>query len=230
MHDHPGVVVTWSVTNKGGLFDALYEQPTRAYQLLRRGPLASLGQIAVVMRTEAKLSAPDLQLGLALLGADAGLPPFQDLKVACRTALLTPRSRGHVRLKSPDVADSPIVDPRYLTADEDKIRLRQGVAKTLELFASPTLQALAGSSTLPPLDADAAALDTFIEQNTTTYWHPVGTARMGTDADSVVGPDLAVHGIDGLYVADASVMPTITRGNTQAPVIAIAERAADLLR
>lgn len=230
LHDHPTVVPIWPVTNDGVIPGSLYQNPAEAYRLLRRGPLASLGQGVAVMRTDDSLDAPDLQIALALLGADAGFEPLPNPSVGCIVALLDPHSRGYVRLNSPDTTDAPMVDPRYLSAEEDRTRLRAGLEKALELFSSPALRAFAGPAVLPPSGASKDELDAFIEQNVNTYWHPVGTARMGTTGGSVVGPDLSVHGLDGLHVVDASVIPKITRANTHATTVAIAERAADLLR
>ncbi len=107
---------------------------------------------------------------------------------------------------------------------------RRRVLRRGPLFSSPSLRAVTGPSLVLSDGADDAELDAFLEQTTGTYWHPVGTARMGTDAGAVVSPRLAVHGVGGLHVVDGSVIPTITRANTQAPIVGIAERAADLLR
>ncbi len=99
-----------------------------------------------------------------------------------------------------------------------------------ELFTAPELRALTGPALVPAPGADTAALEAHVDEQATSGWHMVGTCRLGTDSGSVVGPDLAVHGVEGLIVADASVMPTVPRGNTQAPTIMIAERAARFAR
>lgn len=96
-------------------------------------------------------------------------------------------------------------------------------------FRAPALQAVTGPALYPAPSADDGELDAFIGDSLVSIWHPVGTCQMGRSADAVVSPSLAVHGLQNLYVADASVMPTITRGNTQAPTIMIAEKAATLL-
>lgn len=143
--------------------------------------------------------------------------------------LLTPASRGTVRLRSADPADRPAVDPAYLADEADHKALRQGPDQVRALFQAPAPAAITGPALFPAPAADEEELDAFISQSLVSIWHPVGTCRMGTSADSVVSPQPAVHGLDNLYVADASVMPTITRGNTHAPAIMIAEKAATLL-
>jgi choline dehydrogenase len=149
--------------------------------------------------------------------------------VTALTVLLTPSSRGTVRLRSADPDDPPAVDPAYLADEADRKSLRQGLDKVRALFQAPALAAITGPPLYPAPAADESELDAFISQSLVSIWHPVGTCRMGSSADAVVSPRLAVHGLENLYVADASVMPTITRGNTQAPTIMIAEKAADLL-
>lgn len=229
LHDHPLVPLAWPLTDAPALRGGYYENPDATYQLLRRGPLAAVGQAAAVLRSDPGLAAPDLQLVLALRGADAGRDPLPTPAIVSLVALLTPESRGTVTLASGDPADRPLVDPGYLAARGDHNRLRAGLRTALDLFAAPALADVTGPAAgLPgaPRDAD---LDDYITANTGPYWHPVGTARIGSDELSVVDPGLNVHGIEGLQIADASVFPAIPRGNTQATVIALAERAAELM-
>jgi choline dehydrogenase-like flavoprotein len=174
-------------------------------------------------------AAPDLQVYFTLLGFEPGLVPMYRPAVTALTVLLTPTSRGTVRLRTPDPADPPIVDPAYLADEADRKALRRGLDQVRALFNAPALQAITGPALYPVPSADDGELDAFISDSLVSIWHPVGTCRMGRSADTVVGPGLEVHGLQNLYVADASVMPTITRGNTQAPTIMIAEKAAALL-
>lgn len=230
LHDHPIVPTLWPLLDAAALRDSSYTDPQGAYRLLRRGPLSTVGQGIAFIRTAPDLPAPDVHLPLAPLGADAGLAPMEADMVACMVALLTPRSRGSVRLGSPDPQASPVVDPRYLDDPSDRERLRAGVRRALSIFATAPLGDLTGPAIALGADPDDAALDAYITTQTSAYWHFVGTARLGTDARAVVDPaSMGVRGTTGLYVADASVIPTITRGNTQAPTIAIAERASDLI-
>jgi choline dehydrogenase len=143
--------------------------------------------------------------------------------------LLTPASRGTVRLGSADPAAAPVVDPAYLAEEADRKALRQGLEQVQGLFQAPALRAITGTAVYPDPAAGDAALDAFIGESLASMWHPVGTCRIGQSADSVVSPSLAVQGLENIYVADASVMPTIPRANTQAPTIMVAEKAASLL-
>ncbi len=140
--------------------------------------------------------------------------------------LLHPRSRGEVRLRSADPADLPIVDPHYLEEPADVDVLVRGIELSRDLIGSPAFDGLRDRELAPGTGRDLAA---YVRQSATTVWHPVGTCAMGPDDTGVVDHELRVHGITGLRVADASVMPTITSGNTNAPTIAIAERAAALI-
>lgn len=161
----------------------------------------------------------------------SALTPLAVSAITCVISLVTPHSRGQVQLASADPTEAPLVDPRYLIDPADRTRLRLALERVLRLFEAPALSAVTGSPLEPPVSVGETDLDDWIRDSVVTQWHPVGTCRMGTDAMSVVDPlTMQVHGIEDLYVVDASVMPTITRGNTQAPTIMIAERAADLLR
>lgn len=230
LHDHPTVFAVWRVREGTPTLLDGREEAARDYGLLRRGPLASLSMAGAVLRTTGDRPAPDTQVFLTSLGLGPDLIPLPDPAVTCAILLLDPRSRGSVRLASPDPADPPLVDPRYLAEGEDQQRLARGLERVRELFEAPALRAVTGPPISPAPGADRGALEDYVAERTATLWHPVGTCRMGTDDLSVVGPDLSVHGVEGLHVADASVMPTITRGNTQAPTIMIAERASEMLR
>ena len=229
LHDHPLVALAWPLTDAPALRGGYYENPEATYRLLRRGPLAAVGQAAAVLRSAPGLAAPDLQLVLALRGADAGRDPLPTPAILSLVALLTPESRGSVTLQSGAPADPPLVDPGYLAARGDHDRLRAGLRTTLDLFAVPALADITGPAIGLPEAPQDSDLDDYITANTGPYWHPVGTARIGADELSVVDPRLNVHGIEGLQIADASVFPVIPRGNTQATVIALAERAAELI-
>jgi choline dehydrogenase len=227
LQDHPMVTPVWPVLDGSRLWNNLTEADVRDYQLLRRGPLASLTQAAGLLHSGADRSVADIQLTLTLLGMTAEMTLIEDPVVTCAVSLLDPDSRGTVRLADANPANAPVADLAFLTNDNDRTRLRAGLRRTQELFRTPTLAKATGGEALTPHDWSDNELDAWISSNVGSEWHPVGTCRMGTDADAVVDPQtMAVHGTAGLYVADASVMPALTRGNTQAPTIMIAERAA----
>ena len=145
---------------------------------------------------------------------------------------LNPSSRGRVQLRSADPADAPRIEPGYLSTEEDRLVAAQSLRLTRRIVAQPALAPFAPRELKPgpqyESDEDLARLAGDIG---TTIFHPVGTCRMGRadDALAVTDPHLAVRGVGGLHVADASVMPTITSGNTNAPTLMIAERAAQWL-
>jgi choline dehydrogenase len=178
-------------------------------------------------RTSDEIRAPDHEVMISAWAT--GLP---DVPVArgfsLHTALLRPQSRGRLALRSTD-SDAPLlIDPRYFSESDDLATLCTAVEKCVELAASPALlKQRSGSVRMPP--SGKAKLREFIRNNMGTYWNPVGTCSMGIEACSVVDPTLRVHGISNLRVADSSVMPRITTGNTLAPTLVIAERAASLM-
>jgi choline dehydrogenase len=144
--------------------------------------------------------------------------------------LAQPRSRGTVSLRSGRATDLPAVDPRYLEDGADLDVLVRGIEISRDLVHARAFDGLRGRELAPGGGiTDRAGLETYIRANASTVWHPVGTCRMGSDRDAVVDARLRVHGVTRLRVADASVMPTITCGNTNAATIMIAERAADLI-
>ncbi|WP_214319710.1 GMC family oxidoreductase [Nonomuraea sediminis] len=140
--------------------------------------------------------------------------------------LVRPRSRGTLTLRSTDPADLPRVDPRYLENEADLETLVRGIDLSRELAHTAALSPFRDRESAPGRSADLRA---YVRATATTVWHPVGTCRMGRDLMAVVDPELRVHGIERLRVADASIMPTIPAGNTAAATMMIGERAADLI-
>lgn len=142
-----------------------------------------------------------------------------------------PKSRGRLRALSPDISVQPSIDPGYLTAPQDMETLKAGLRIGRRIFAAPALSPFVGDEVFPGeairTDED---IDRYIRATGHTAYHPAGTCRMGTDRMAVVDPQLRVHGIDGLRIADASVMPVVTTGNINAPTTMIGEKAADLIR
>jgi choline dehydrogenase len=145
---------------------------------------------------------------------------------------LRPESRGHIGLRSADPADRPIIVANYLSAPEDRRRMRSGVRLMQNLFAQPAFERYRGRSLFPEWGTDEAALDAAIARTASSAYHPVGSCKMGLASDplAVVDERLRVHGLEGLHVADASIMPTLTSGNTNAPSMMIGLRCAEFLR
>ncbi|KOG51737.1 choline dehydrogenase [Streptomyces griseoflavus] len=202
------------------------------YLLSRRGPLTSnIGEAVAFLRSAEDLSAPDLELIFAPVPfVHHGLEPPAEHGVTIGVILLRPESRGRITLgDGPDAP--PRIDPGYLTSDADLRRLLAGVRFAERLYGT---KALAPHVTKPlepwPGEQDDKTAGETVRALAETLYHPVGTCRMGTGEDTVTDPCLRVRGVTGLRVADASVMPAITRGHTHAPTVMIAERAADLLR
>src|SRR5882757_7917077 len=143
---------------------------------------------------------------------------------------MTPASRGCVRLASADPQQAPLIDPNYLAEQSDQRRMVAGLRLAREVGAANALGGWRDKELSPGPGAHTdEALLAHLRRTVSTYYHPVGTCKMGGDATSVVDPQLRVHGIANLRVADASVMPSIVSGNTNAAVLAIAERAAHLI-
>ncbi|HEY2070554.1 MAG TPA: choline dehydrogenase [Rhizomicrobium sp.] len=143
---------------------------------------------------------------------------------------LRPESRGYISLKSADPLAEPLIQPNYLEAEEDRRAMREGVKLAREVFAQEAFDPYRGPELMPGAHVTKdAQIDAFIRKTAETIYHPVGSAKMGRGADAVVDPELKVYGIEGLRVVDASVMPSLVSGNTNAPTIMIAEKAADMI-
>ena len=142
-----------------------------------------------------------------------------------------PDSRGTIMAQSPDPLQYPAIRPNYLSAPSDLRVLKSGFEQTRKIFAQPAMAPYSVEETVPGpgVQTDEQFAD-FAKKNGTNVFHPVGTCKMGTDNQAVVDPELRVRGLEGLRVVDASIMPTLVGGNTNAPTIMIAEKAADLIR
>ncbi len=203
------------------------------YYLFRTGPLAMCtSPAALFARTRPELASPDVKLSIQPFSADRpqdGLHKWSGFSMIAYQ--LRPDSRGQITLKSANPADPPAVYPNYLTAETDQRTIVDGLKLCRRILESPHMKPFLESEFLPGPDvqSDQELLD-FARRRGGTVFHPTSTCKMGVDAMAVVDPELRVRGIEGLRVADASVMPTVVSGNTNAATIMIGERAADLVR
>jgi choline dehydrogenase-like flavoprotein len=206
------------------------------YLLRRRGMLTSnVGEAYGFIRSREELELPDIELIWAPAPFfDQGIgEPYTGHAVATGPVLLKPRSSGTITLRSADPAAKPIIDPRYLSDPDgiDRDAMMAGLRVAATITRSPALKDIVGRI-VRPLHAttlDDETLEQALDSCSHTLYHQVGTARMGRDERSVVDPQLRVRGVHGLRVADASVMPSIIRGHTHAPVVVIGEKAAELI-
>lgn len=204
------------------------------YLLLRRGPMTMpAADVGIFCKSDPRLDRPDIQFHALPVSGDVEAIKKQAEKEPGFTmapCVLRPASRGQVSLASADPLAAPKIAPNYLDADEDRRILLAGMRWARRIAQAEPLSWMVAHEVSPGIDAgsDMALLD-FAARVATTVHHPVGTCRMGSDEHAVVDPELRVRGVAGLRVIDASVMPTITSGNTNAPTVMIAERAADLI-
>lgn len=191
-------------------------------------PLAEAGGFA---RTQPDVAVPDVQFHFvpALL-EDHGRTKVRQIGFSCHVCVLRPESRGTVRLASPRAKDAPLIDPNFLNDDRDLAVLLRGVRLTQRICEATPLSAYGGRDRHTGGMTDDSALEAVIRNRADTVYHPVGTARMGSDDAAVVDSRLKVRGVEGLWIADASVMPRLVSGNTNAPTIMIGERCADFVR
>ncbi|CDO09238.1 glucose-methanol-choline oxidoreductase [Mycolicibacterium cosmeticum] len=187
-------------------------------------------EVSLLWRSDASLAGPDMQLMFIHV-------PFHPPHLAAPPNSFTlavatvPDARGSIRLAGPDPETPPLIDPNYLGVESDVRRMVHGIEVAREIAADEAFAPWRAREVLPGADAaDEAALRGFLAHGTSTYYHPVGTCAMGIGPDAVVGPDLRVHGLTGVRVADASIMPRIMPVNTNAAAIMIGEKAAAMIR
>ena len=237
LQEHAGMILSAHVTVHTLTSD---RNPFRAlmhglnYLARGRGPLSNpVGHAHAFVRTSEQLSRPDVQIIFSPLAFDhheGGATPYPKPAVNIAVGLCRVASRGEVRLRSGDPKDPPVVDYSLLADSGDVQTLAAGLRFARRLFETPSFAPYFVDERKPGASiVGDEALTEAIRRESFLMYHPCGTCKMGTDRDSVVGPDLRVQGIDGLWVADASIIPTIPAGNINATTIMIGEKAADLI-
>ena len=239
LHDHPDVVM---VVNAPQVTDLFGLSLTGAWSMLkgigewrrsRSGMLTTnFAEAGGFIRSAVDEPIPDLQLHFVVGKlVDHGRKTVFGHGYSCHVCLLRPRSRGSLRLASADPQVAPLIDPAFLQDPDDVRRLVQGFKLTRELLSQPALARHGGRESAASAEARSdAQIEQFIRHHADTIYHPVGTCRMGPDEGAVVDARLRVHGVSGLRVVDASIMPSVVGGNTNAPSMMIAEKAADMIR
>ncbi|MGB0907308.1 MAG: GMC family oxidoreductase [Maricaulaceae bacterium] len=243
LHDHYMAPMAWEVnpnvyTYNTQLTGLNMVKNVLRYYMTHQGPMTiPAAQVGAFMKSDSALDRPDLQfhclavtgdLEAASKGEDTKLTDYPGLTIG--GAQVRPESRGYVRLNSADPHAAPDIVHNYLQAEEDKRLTLKAMHIARDIVKMPSLASAIKQETLPgPLAADDADLLAFTRELGTTMYHPVGSCRMGNDVKAAVDPALRVNGVKNLRVVDASVMPRIISGNTNATTIAIAEKAADLI-
>jgi choline dehydrogenase-like flavoprotein len=229
LQDHPFAGLVWLTDQESLGAAAMRPESTELFEREGQGPLTSGGaEGGAFIRTRPPLDAPDIQFHFCGGGVprETADPFLVDNAFTIFPTLLKPSSRGRVTLRNHHPHVKPRIVHYSLTTEDDSRSLIDGTRIALEIASRPALQKLRRADfAVPKSDSNADILE-FVQRHGRTCYHPAGTCAMGT----VVDAELRVHGVEGLRVADASVMPTIPRGNTNAPTIMIAEKAADLIR
>ena len=236
LQDHLAISVKYRSRQPISMFK--YFSPVRGaaalgqYMLFRKGPLADPGMEAIAfVKSDQALSDPDLKFHFVMaLYSNNGRDLTPEHGFAAHINVVRPESTGTLRLASADPSAAPIIDQNYLSSPRDRHVMRRGVQIAREVFGQRAFDPYRDDELAPGAGVIADAdIDAFIRAKAEADYHSVGTARMGADPMAVVDDQLRVHGIAGLRVVDASVMPTIPSGNTNIPVIMVAEKASDMI-
>jgi choline dehydrogenase len=193
---------------------------------------SNVAEAGAFVKTSTRAQIPDLQFHFGVgYFVEHGFQQIKGHAFTMGPTLLHPFSRGDIRLRSSNPLDAPAIRANYLSDSRDMDVMLEGIKLSRKLAATKAFDAYRGTELHPgPAAKDDAALRAHIAKFTETLYHPVGTCKMGNDANAVVDSELRVHGVEGLRVVDASIMPTVVGGNTNAPTIMIAEKAADLIK
>jgi len=227
LQDHPGILLSY-FTNSPTLLRAGTAEDVKLFQQSGRGPLSSnIAEGGVFFATDPAMKVPDIcfHAGPVMFFEEGLGQPFDDAYVF-GPVVLKPTSRGTVKLRSPRPDAKPRIVNNYLATGDDRRSMIRGVQLTMDVARRPALATVCRGPHLAPESSSEADVWSFIQRRAQTFYHPACTCGIGR----VVDPQLRVLGVENLRVVDASVMPTVVRGNTSAPVIAIAERGADLIR
>jgi choline dehydrogenase-like flavoprotein len=231
LQDHPTMGATWLCEEAVSLKDALTDE-NLALWAAGGGPLSSnVAECGGFLRTRDDLAAPDVQFHLvSAMYEQEGLVPPPAHGFTLGVCVVKPQSRGQVAIVSPDPTTKPFIVHNYFAEAEDMRSAIGGMRTVLEIAGAEPLARYAQVAHNVPASAGDADLEAHIRHTAQTIYHPTSTCRMGVDELAVVDPELRVRGVEGLRVVDASIFPSVPRGNTNAPTIAMAERAADLIR
>ena len=236
-HDHPAVLLQMVMSDISSYGVSLGALPRGVwnvleYLLFRQGPFASnVFETNAFLRTDPSLDRPDVQFVFQPARRNKSTFPLPlGHGFVMSSVLLYPKSRGRVSLASPNPADAPVIDPNLLSHPDDFEPMLRALALSRRVFASPAFARYRAEEYQPGSEVTAEEeLRAYIRRSAVTVHHPCGTCRMGGDGESVVDPQLRVRGVEGLRVADASIFPRLVGGNTNAPVVMIAEKAADMI-
>ena len=239
LHDHPDVVVVVNAPNLKDLFGITLGGVVRAikgifeWRKQRTGLLTTnFGEAGGFIKSQPSEVIPDLQLHFVIGKlVDHGRKTVFGLGYSCHVCLLRPKSYGSVTLASSDPLAAPVIDPNFLAERDDVDRMVRGFKLVRKILGQPALASQGGQESAASASAQTdSEIEQFIRNHADTIYHPVGTCRMGNGPLDVVDAELRVHGLQGLRVVDASIMPRIVGGNTNAPTIMLAEKAADMLK
>jgi choline dehydrogenase-like flavoprotein len=234
LQDHPFVTVLWEVSDRRTLYGAEGPKALAEWLLRRSGKLTStVAEVVAFTRTRGGLPAADIQFHMgAAYYEDHGAETYDGHCMVIAPVLVSPKARGQVWLRSANPAAKPHIKTNTLSEEDDVASLLAGVRLAREIAGQDPLREVVVKELKPgPGQVDDDELEADLRRRLMLIYHPVGTARMSdSHPEAVVDSRLRVHGVDGLRVIDASIMPTITGGNTNAPTIMIAERGADLVR
>jgi choline dehydrogenase len=233
LQDHPVVTPMWCSPDMTNIWEEVTPENMALWQQERRGPMASNGgDGAAFARSRAGLDAPDLEYGcIAAPVVNQGLQPPTERRITVLVAAIAPKSRGHIALRSADPQDKPLIDPAYLSDQTDLDVLVAGVRQVRKIMAQPPLAQLAREEDAPGEQVkNDEQLRAWIRSNVHSMFHVTSTCAMGGTATAVCDAELRIRGVAGLRIVDASVMPTIPHGPPLAAIVAIAERASDIIK
>ncbi|HEY2247014.1 MAG TPA: choline dehydrogenase [Bradyrhizobium sp.] len=237
LQDHPDFIFVYASDSPDFFGVSLGRIPRlirgiNRYRRERRGPITTnFAECGGFLKTRPDLEVPDIQLhfGMTMVN-DHGRKRLRGTGFSCHVCLLRPESRGTVELDSADPLAAPRIDPNFLGEEADLEAMVAGFKTTRRLMETPALRALQKKDMFTSDVKTDDDIRNILRSRVDTVYHPVGTCKMGSDATAVVDPKLRVHGLEGLRVVDASIMPTLIGGNTNAPTIMIGEKAADMIK
>ena len=237
-HDHPDFIFGYTVKEIQGTFGISMSgsldmvKQIQRYRRERKGMITSnFAECGGFLKSDPSLSIPNLQLHFVVALVDDHARKFHASHgVSCHVCLLNPRSRGSIQLSGPKISDPLKIDPNFLADEQDLEDLVQGFKLTQKLMQSPALSEIYKQDLFTAEVKSDDDIRAILRQRVDTVYHPVGSCKMGVDDMAVVNPQLQVYGIQNLRVVDAAIMPNVINGNTNAPVVMIAEKAVDLIR